>query len=201
MDTTLDRCEARVPRLFVRRLAGSINDIWRRRHRRLQPHGFSAMRSEPSGAARFRSINRSKGHLSSLFRLPTQVPVFGLTRICFTAVRAWYVRFSHPLARVAASGGRRPARKIATRTSTARATATVAERFIVLLFACSRGHHQAPATPGLPQINSVAKQMKARMDEEFDAGYDFTYLFPGVRKVVQAAGRVIRGQTDRECFF
>jgi Rad3-related DNA helicase len=31
----------------------------------------------------------------------------------------------------------------------------------------------------------------------FGAGYDYTYLYPGVQKVVQAAGRVIRGQDDR----
>lgn len=30
----------------------------------------------------------------------------------------------------------------------------------------------------------------------FGAGYDYTYLFPGVQKVVQAAGRVIRTQQD-----
>ena len=53
------------------------------------------------------------------------------------------------------------------------------------------------ATLGLPQLNPVNQQMKARMDAEFGAGYDYTYLFPGLQKVVQAAGRVIRGQTDR----
>jgi DNA excision repair protein ERCC-2 len=31
----------------------------------------------------------------------------------------------------------------------------------------------------------------------FGAGYDYTYLYPGMQKVVQAAGRVIRGQNDR----
>jgi DNA excision repair protein ERCC-2 len=52
------------------------------------------------------------------------------------------------------------------------------------------------ATLGLPQLNRVNQQMKARMDEAFGAGYDYTYLFPGLQKVVQAAGRVIRGRTD-----
>jgi DNA excision repair protein ERCC-2 len=52
------------------------------------------------------------------------------------------------------------------------------------------------ATLGLPQLNPVNQQMKARMDQEFGAGYDYTYLFPGLQKVVQAAGRVIRGQQD-----
>ncbi|MNN98695.1 hypothetical protein D3C81_2181470 [compost metagenome] len=31
----------------------------------------------------------------------------------------------------------------------------------------------------------------------FGDGYDYTYLFPGVQKVVQAAGRVIRTQQDQ----
>jgi len=31
----------------------------------------------------------------------------------------------------------------------------------------------------------------------FGAGYDYTYLYPGLQKVVQAAGRVIRGIEDR----
>jgi len=54
------------------------------------------------------------------------------------------------------------------------------------------------ATLGLPQINPVNEQMRQRMDAAFDgAGYDYTYLFPGIRKVVQAAGRVIRTREDR----
>ncbi|MCY7320051.1 MAG: ATP-dependent DNA helicase [Ramlibacter sp.] len=53
------------------------------------------------------------------------------------------------------------------------------------------------ATLGLPQINQVNEQMKARMAQAFGAGYDYTYLFPGIQKVVQAAGRVIRTQQDR----
>ena len=34
------------------------------------------------------------------------------------------------------------------------------------------------------------------MDKMLNAGYDYTYFFPGMRKVVQAAGRVIRTQSD-----
>jgi DNA excision repair protein ERCC-2 len=52
------------------------------------------------------------------------------------------------------------------------------------------------ATLGLPQINPVNEQMKARMDQLFGAGYDYTYLYPGLQKVVQAAGRVIRTTED-----
>ena len=34
--------------------------------------------------------------------------------------------------------------------------------------------------------------MRAAHAEAFGAGYDYTYLYPGLQKVVQAAGRVIR---------
>ncbi|HTH44960.1 MAG TPA: ATP-dependent DNA helicase [Oxalicibacterium sp.] len=53
------------------------------------------------------------------------------------------------------------------------------------------------ATLGLPQINPVNEQMRQRMEVIFGAGYDYTYLYPGLQKVVQAAGRVIRTQQDR----
>jgi Rad3-related DNA helicase len=53
------------------------------------------------------------------------------------------------------------------------------------------------ATLGLAQINPVNEQLKQRMSLLFGAGYDYTYLYPGMQKVVQAAGRIIRGQDDR----
>ncbi|MDB6002192.1 MAG: ATP-dependent helicase [Rhizobacter sp.] len=51
-------------------------------------------------------------------------------------------------------------------------------------------------TLGLPQINPVNEQVRQRMETAFGAGYDYTYLFPGLQKVVQAAGRVIRTVSD-----
>ncbi|RAI69466.1 ATP-dependent DNA helicase [Pseudomonas fluorescens] len=53
------------------------------------------------------------------------------------------------------------------------------------------------ATLGLAQLNPVNEQLKRRMAAIFGAGYDYTYLFPGIQKVVQAAGRVIRTQQDQ----
>jgi DNA excision repair protein ERCC-2 len=53
------------------------------------------------------------------------------------------------------------------------------------------------ATLGLPQINPVNEQIRQRMQATFGAGYGYTYLYPGIQKVVQAAGRVIRSQLDR----
>ncbi|MFJ3451455.1 helicase C-terminal domain-containing protein [Pseudomonas sichuanensis] len=53
------------------------------------------------------------------------------------------------------------------------------------------------ATLGLPQVNPVNEQFKQRLGRQFGAGFDYAYLYPGVRKVIQAAGRVIRGDQDR----
>ena len=53
------------------------------------------------------------------------------------------------------------------------------------------------ATLGLPQVNPVNEEMRQRMDIIFGKGYDYTYLYPGLQKVVQAAGRVIRTREDR----
>jgi DNA excision repair protein ERCC-2 len=52
------------------------------------------------------------------------------------------------------------------------------------------------ATLGLPQVNPLNEAMRRRLEERFGAGYDYTYLYPGLRKVVQAAGRVIRTPDD-----
>ena len=53
------------------------------------------------------------------------------------------------------------------------------------------------ATLGLPQVNPVNEELRRRLDDHFGAGYDYTYLYPGIRKVTQAAGRVIRTLSDR----
>ncbi len=53
------------------------------------------------------------------------------------------------------------------------------------------------ATLGLPQVNPVNEQFRERLEALCGAGFDYTYLFPGLQKVVQAAGRVIRTPEDR----
>ena len=59
------------------------------------------------------------------------------------------------------------------------------------------------ATLGLPQVNAVNEEIKTRMAAYFETqgdaarkAYNYTYLYPGLQKVVQAAGRVIRTQED-----
>ena len=53
------------------------------------------------------------------------------------------------------------------------------------------------ATLGLPQVNPVNEQIRQRMEAVFKSGYDYAYLYPGLQKVVQAAGRVIRTPEDQ----
>jgi DNA excision repair protein ERCC-2 len=52
------------------------------------------------------------------------------------------------------------------------------------------------ATLGLPQFNPVNEELRRRIDADRGTGFEYTYLYPGVRKVVQAAGRVIRAPED-----
>ena len=49
---------------------------------------------------------------------------------------------------------------------------------------------------GLPQLNAQLDIVRAHYDED-GRGYDFAYRFPGMNKVLQAAGRVIRSDEDR----
>jgi Rad3-related DNA helicase len=53
------------------------------------------------------------------------------------------------------------------------------------------------ATLGLPQLNAVNEQIKKCVQACVGHGYDYTYLYPGLQKVVQAAGRVIRTPQDQ----
>jgi DNA excision repair protein ERCC-2 len=57
------------------------------------------------------------------------------------------------------------------------------------------------ATLGLPQFNRINEEMKMRMDNLLGNGYDYIYLYPGLQKVVQAAGRVIRTTSDEGVLF
>jgi DNA excision repair protein ERCC-2 len=52
------------------------------------------------------------------------------------------------------------------------------------------------ATLGLPQVNPVNEQIKDRMQALFGEGQAYAYLYPGLQKVVQAAGRIIRTTSD-----
>ena len=50
---------------------------------------------------------------------------------------------------------------------------------------------------GLPQICFERNVIKEFYDNRDNSGYDYAYLFPGFNRVMQAAGRVIRSETDK----
>ena len=52
------------------------------------------------------------------------------------------------------------------------------------------------ATLGLPQINPINAEYEQRMQQLFGRGFEYAYLYPGLQKVVQAAGRIIRSTDD-----
>ncbi|WP_280548728.1 ATP-dependent DNA helicase [Halomonas sp. 11-S5] len=52
------------------------------------------------------------------------------------------------------------------------------------------------ATLGLPPFDPFNEALKARLAARFGRGDDYAYRIPGLIKVVQAAGRVIRGPDD-----
>ena len=49
---------------------------------------------------------------------------------------------------------------------------------------------------GLPQVCNEREILKAYFDETGDNGFDYSYRYPGMNKVLQAAGRVIRTVDD-----
>ncbi len=50
---------------------------------------------------------------------------------------------------------------------------------------------------GLPGISNERNIMKEYFDNTREGGYDYAYTYPGMNRVLQAAGRVIRTENDR----
>jgi DNA excision repair protein ERCC-2 len=50
--------------------------------------------------------------------------------------------------------------------------------------------------PALPTVSFEQELLKQYYDEQYGAGFEFAYLIPGMTRVVQSAGRVIRSETD-----
>ncbi|WP_036717286.1 helicase C-terminal domain-containing protein [Paenibacillus harenae] len=50
---------------------------------------------------------------------------------------------------------------------------------------------------GLPQLGVERNMLKDYFNEQGKSGYDYAYVFPGMNKVLQAGGRLIRSETDR----
>ena len=50
--------------------------------------------------------------------------------------------------------------------------------------------------PALPQVSFEQELLKQYYDDMYGAGFEFAYLIPGMTRVVQSAGRVIRSESD-----
>ena len=50
---------------------------------------------------------------------------------------------------------------------------------------------------GMPKLNFVSDHISSYYDQRGQSGYNYAYLNPGMNKVMQALGRVIRSETDK----
>jgi DNA excision repair protein ERCC-2 len=51
--------------------------------------------------------------------------------------------------------------------------------------------------PPLPNFDFERELMKEYYETTYQQGYDYAYAYPAMAKAVQAAGRVIRSETDK----
>ena len=83
------------------------------------------------------------------------------------------------------------------------------ERSRILLLAVSGGpfaegvdypgemlHGVVVVSPALPQVRFEQERMRLYFEERFGRGFEYAYVIPGMTRVVQSAGRVIRSETD-----
>lgn len=56
-------------------------------------------------------------------------------------------------------------------------------------------------SPGLPPFNFYRELQKHYFDKEYGEGQKYAYIYPGMNKVIQSAGRVIRTETDKGVIF
>jgi DNA excision repair protein ERCC-2 len=50
---------------------------------------------------------------------------------------------------------------------------------------------------GLPAITLERELIRTYFDQAINSGFEYAYTYPGMNRVLQAAGRVIRTETDR----
>ena len=52
-------------------------------------------------------------------------------------------------------------------------------------------------SPSLPQVSFERELLRRYFDDQEESGFEFAYIQPGMTRVIQAAGRLIRSETDR----
>jgi DNA excision repair protein ERCC-2 len=50
---------------------------------------------------------------------------------------------------------------------------------------------------GLPALSPLNNLLRSHFDHSYHNGFDYAYTYPGLNKVIQAVGRLIRTETDR----
>jgi len=50
--------------------------------------------------------------------------------------------------------------------------------------------------PGLPRVDFEQDLIRTYYDDKYTSGFAYAYLYPGMNRVVQSAGRLIRSETD-----
>lgn len=51
-------------------------------------------------------------------------------------------------------------------------------------------------SPALPQVRFEQERMRRYFEERFEKGFEYAYVVPGMTRVVQSAGRLIRSESD-----
>jgi DNA excision repair protein ERCC-2 len=52
-------------------------------------------------------------------------------------------------------------------------------------------------SPALPQVGTERELLKDYFQDRYERGFEYAYLIPGMTRVIQAAGRLIRSAEDR----
>jgi DNA excision repair protein ERCC-2 len=52
-------------------------------------------------------------------------------------------------------------------------------------------------SPALPQVSFERELMRQYYEQRYSKGFEFAYLYPGMNRVIQSVGRLIRSETDR----
>jgi DNA excision repair protein ERCC-2 len=51
--------------------------------------------------------------------------------------------------------------------------------------------------PGLPKVSFELELMRQYYEDNYAKGFDYAYIYPGMNRVVQSAGRIVRSESDR----
>ncbi|MEO7918634.1 MAG: helicase C-terminal domain-containing protein, partial [Thermoanaerobaculia bacterium] len=51
-------------------------------------------------------------------------------------------------------------------------------------------------SPALPQVRFEQERMRLYFEERYEKGFEYAYVIPGMTRVVQSAGRLIRSESD-----